>query len=335
MGQLRNWLPEELYGFVPQKEATELWYSVQLLLEASCQGGWDVIGFSTDLVKAFNHLPRAGVFAIARQGGLPEQLLQPWELFLQHMGRRFKVKEEVGQQVLSVTGFPEGCPLSPLAMLLTDWAFHCYMREFAPAVRCLCFVDNLSATGSDLSAVARGFSAVVTFCEALDLQLDEEKTFFWATDPQQRPPLVELGHHVVTDARELGGTLSYHSRVHNHEMVARIQSLGPLWQALKRSRAPVVSKLAVLPVKFWAKALHGVAGVPLGESHLQSLRAAATAAIGMALAPDLAADPGFYQLWVCVRDLRRMPSSFPTSLLPGERSWLPLMDVCSRDLGPS
>ena len=328
---LRDHLPQDLLGFVPGREAEELWYSVQVQIELSCQGASDLLGMSTDIIKAFNHLPRLPVFCIARRVGLPSTLLAPWQNFLAGVSRRFLVRQEVSDGIRSVTGFPEEDPLSPLAMLLIDWAYHVYAGTFAPAVRCLSFVDNLTCTAPDLASVARGLSVTQCFHESLDLELDPAKTILWTTSAHMKPALKAMGHVVVDATRELGGIMSFQGRVRNQALRDRCDDLEPLWQALQRSRAPLHLKLQALPAKFWSRALHSVAICPLGDSVLHRLRTAATTALSirpggvssmlrLCVTPCLECDPGFWQLWTCVRDLRRMAGKLPNFAMTGSCS---------------
>ena len=255
------------------------------------------------------------LFHPAVRVGLPSTLLAPWQSFLEGMSRRFLVRQDMSDGIRSVTGFPEGDPLSPLAMLLIDWAYHVYAKTFSPAVCCLSFVDNLSCTAPDLASIARGISATQCFNESLDLELDPTKTILWTTDPGLQPALQAMGHVVVEATQELGGIVSFQSRVHDKALRDRCDDLEPLWQALRRSRAPLHLKLQILPSKFWSRALYGVAICALGDSVLQRLRTAATTALSirpsgassqlrLCVAPQLECDPGFWQLWTCVKDLR-------------------------------
>ena len=69
---LRRHLLPELLGFVPGREAEELWYSLQMQIELSCQASTELFGLSTDAIKAFNRLPRSPIMAIATKvGSLP------------------------------------------------------------------------------------------------------------------------------------------------------------------------------------------------------------------------------------------------------------------------
>ena len=334
LAALRPLLPSGLLGFIPQHEATELWYSVQLEIELCCQSGESLTGLSTDIRKCFNHLPREPLLTMAEQVGFPSGLLCAWRGFLAATERRFVIRGEVGEGIRSSSGFPEGCPLSPVAMVLADWAFHVYMAAFAAPAKALSFVDNLSCLAGTPSQLAHAYGVLTCFTEMLCLPLDEDKTFSWATEAKDRAVLKFLGHPVVDAARELGGIQSFGPRVRNAALKNRCTALGPGWSALRRSRAPGHLKLLMLPAKMWARALHGIAGCPLGEAQLNQLRSAATTALRirpggvssqlrLSIANPITADPGFYQLWTCARDLRRMATKLPNFLA----SWRQYMNA--------
>ena len=211
--------------------------------------------------------------------GLPATLLNPWRDFLADMTRRFVVRQEVSEPVKSCMGFPEGCPLSSLAMHLADMAYHCYMQFFSPQVRCLTFVDNWGCMSHSLAGIASGLSATSCFAEMLDVQLDDDKTYLWVNQAAQKPALKCLGAKILTEARELGGTMSFGGVTRNKSLVARCQALDPLWIALRRSSASVGQKWRILPINFWSKALHGISACPLGAHHIHHLHTAATTAL--------------------------------------------------------
>ena len=126
--------------------------------------------------------------------------------------------------------------------------------------------------------------------------------------------------------------MSFGRAVRNKPLTDRCKALAPVWARLRRSRCPAPLKLPVLASKFWASALHGAASCPLAASHIQSLRTQATRALGWAtagaspmlrlcLSSRLEADPGFYELWTTLRDLRRLCRKQP-SLLDQWRSFM-------------
>ena len=114
--------------------------------------------------------------------------------------RRFVVRDRLSEPVSSFTGFPEGCPLSPIAMLLTGWAFHQYASEFTPEVLCLSLADKLSA--------CRQWPEALLLCSN-GLELDSAKILLWSTQKSSQPALNVLETTVSSHARELGGFLSF------------------------------------------------------------------------------------------------------------------------------
>ena len=190
--QLTQHMDFEAFGFLPGHEATELWYSVQADVELCCQGGQELLGFSSDLVKAFNNLPRVPLRHVALHLGFPMTLIRPWFAFLAGVQRRVNVRQCVSRPLLSTSGFPEGCPLSPLAMVVADWTYHAYMHFFSPSARSLSYVDNLAATTPSLGSLAQSIMVTQTFCELLDLELDGAKSYVWSTNPAHRAALQQL-----------------------------------------------------------------------------------------------------------------------------------------------
>ena len=111
--------------------------------------------------------------------------------------------------------------------------------------------------------------------------------------------------------------LSFGRATRNAALVERCPGTSELFARLRRSPAPLRQKLSVLHRKLWARALHGVSICPLAEAQVHSLRCSAAKALRLCPAgssallrlsvhSDLEVDPGFYQLWVTLRDLRRM-----------------------------
>ena len=226
----------------------------------------------------------------------------------------------------SNAGFPEGDSMSPLAMVVADIVYHRYLQIYAPSVRALSYVDNLSCTAGQVGHLIQEYNLTNCVCNMLGLQLDSQKTFVWSVGSAGRKVLSGLGLQVASSARELGGILSFGCTTRNSELVSRCKQLAPLWLKLKRSRAPAAQKVAVLPLKFWPKALHGIQGCLLAGAHLGQLRAAAVKAIGihpggsnallrLTFAADMTADPGFFQLWNCVTMMRRMLHKVPHLLM--------------------
>ena len=176
--------------------------------------GDHVSGLSTDLIKAFNDLARVSVLGVAAWIGLPRNMLRPWTGFLSRTCRRFRIHQSVSAEVMSTSGFSEGDPMSPIAMILSDWVFHRYLQIYSPSIRSLSFVDNLAFLASTPGHLMHGYALTSCFCEMLDLDLDLGKTFVWSTSTRDRKSLQGLDLHVATEARELRGILFIHACMH-------------------------------------------------------------------------------------------------------------------------
>ena len=339
-GQLLQWmsgfLDPDTMGFLPRRTATDMWMLIQSDLGLCLQGQAPSVGFCSDVVKAFNNLPRLPLLDLAEQLGFPQCVLVPWRGFLGGVARRFQIRDSLSAGLLSTSGFPEGDPMSPIAMLLANSLFHRYMRAFAGNVRALSYADNYSGVGRSGLAVMQSLSAAQACCDLLDLELDAGKTYVWATDATQRKLLQQCGLQVRMRTRELGGIFSFGKAVRNAELKKRCAALQPPWQLLAKSKSPYALKLGAVVGKCWAQALHGTAACSLGNAQVDSLRTAAVRALNarlsgsspmlrLSLSHRMDADPGFYMLWSSFREFRRVLRSQP-GMLQDWRAFCRLFD---------
>lgn len=339
-------MPPEALGFLPRRETTEIWMLLQGQIELMLQTKQKYAGLSTDLKRAFNNIGRQQVFFVANRLGLPQQLLRPWQKFLNQMVRRFDVNSIIGDGMQSSSGFPEGCPLSILAMLNVNWCFHIYMKTFCPNVVAYSFVDNLTLAAREAWHVAQAYFALRAICQLFGLTTDDDKTYVWALDKTSRLHLRPLGFQCLTDANELGGAMTYGLARRTRILRHRGQLLEPTWNKLRKSLAPKAQKLAMLSKVFWPKALHGSANCLIADNYAAELRRAAVKAVKLngagsnpmlrlTLADDMQADPGFYQLRLCVDTCRRMLGIRVMTWESCGACGMPiLMDMRCRDLFP-
>ena len=144
LGHLAHFAGDGLRGCLPGRSAAGLWYELQTLLEEAGLSATPKMGIIADLSKAFNNIPRIPTFALARRLGLPQGLLRGWLGALTGLARRFKVRVSIGPSLFSVTGFPEGDPLSCTAMVLVDLAYHRAILARVPQAIPFSFVDDLN-----------------------------------------------------------------------------------------------------------------------------------------------------------------------------------------------
>lgn len=340
---LEPYIHADAHGFLPTREPAQTWLQIQAAVEVALQSRQPLAGIGTDFVKAFNCIQRAPLWHLAAAIGIPDTLLQPWKSYTEKFTRRFMVSNQVSSPTLSTQGFAEGCPLSVLAMALVDWGYQLYQYHYAPSIRHLSFVDNISMLGRETRDLIWAFFTLRAFLTMWGLSLDLDKTYVWGTTTEIRRQLACLGLRLVSDFSELGGALSFTAAHRVRFFLQRGESLQEKWQQLRRSRAPLHQKLRSLPGVFWARALHGALSTVFADAHLQKLRTQATKHLGLQLAgsnPMLrlslsqppTADPGFYQLKTAILDFRRLCHKSP-DLVHYWRIYMDRFDGALRD-GP-
>ncbi|CAE7525471.1 Pol [Symbiodinium sp. CCMP2592] len=307
--------PAELTGGMPGKSATGVWYDLQLALEEAHDLNRPLVGALFDLSKAFNTLPRTPIFAMALRLGFPEALVRAWSGAVTCIARRFKVRGATGPPILSVTGFPEGCAMSCVAMAIVDLALHWHVAR-ADLQHCLTsFVDDWQVRECSPARVQLAVAMVTEFVRGWDLTMDPRKTVFWASRADHRRQLRRQGLPVENSVRNVGGHVSFNRRCTNATVQARIEGLEGLWPRLAASWAPRNQKVMALKVAAWPAALHGISGVCLSLARFAALRSAAVQGLrldrpglnpmiylGMVEFP--LADPHFFAIWSTFRDLR-------------------------------
>ena len=232
------------------------------------------------------------------------------------MQRRFVVEGGVGQPLLTSNGYPEGDPLSVCAMFLVNLALHAFSFSQHPEVCLWTFVDDWQITGTSPEDVVAGMQVVRIFTEMLDLNLDDQKSFFWGTNSMFRQHFRALSKTVKLHLRNLGGHVSYSRLPTNHTVTSRISQGTMFWHWMRRCLAPIDQKIRLLPVVAWPRFLHGSAGVPIGDEHFRKLRSKAMQCLnfdkkganpllqfGGVFHPRN--DPAFHVLALTIRSFRR------------------------------
>ena len=312
----------QAFGFLPSKETAMFWLGLQADLEQLCQANGVMNGVSSDLQKAFNHIPRPQTAILAEHIGVPQRVITPWMAFLDSCTRSFCVRSAHSEAVTSTVGMPEGDALSVFAMVQLDLAWRTYMAVFHPAIRSWSFVDNLTWTSPSTGETAAALVGTKTFFQHWNLELDEAKTFAWSTTKSKCQELQRLGLQTVDAAPELGGLMSYNCRRRIGAQLARAETLEPRWRKLRLSLAFLPQKLSALVTSFWPKAMHGASNAPFTVAQLGTLRAKAVKALGLHKAgvnPVLRltlsgvplADPGFFQLTNIVMTFVRIAKKCP------------------------
>ena len=272
---LSQYVSAQVTGNIPGRSCTDLWLNIQLHLEECMTDQVPAAGVVADLVKAYNLLPRLPLLAIGLHLGIAKPIIHAWANALHQMERAFSVRGTIGPPLTTTTGFAEGCGLSCAAMLLCNIALSRWLHIRFPSIRLWSYVDNLELTGKTISEVHQGLRLMTQFCNLLDLQLDEAKTYYWANDAAERQVARQSHLQLQASARDLGAHMEYGRRKTNHVLQTRVNAMPSLWNALARSPAPYRQKVDALRTKGWPQALSAVSSASLGDTHVRTLRTGA------------------------------------------------------------
>ena len=316
--QIHQHIGPTTVGFLPQREAAQVWIYVQAMVEVALVDGTALCGCVTDVEKAFESIPRSPLRRICEHLGIPQRLLRPWFNFLGEFQRHFTHQGEIGRGLKSNSGLPEGDALSVLGMTIVDWIYEHYMLRYMPRCQHRTFVDNYELLSRSMSDVLQGFAVMKTYMSNWSLTLDMAKTYFWAVRPQERDQLRRLGLSVKLQAMDLGGAMTYSHRATAGAQLDRLRALDPAWTALRKAPMDSFVKEQLIYQALWPRALHAIGNTLLSETHVTSLRTKAMKALGYASAgahPGIRLfltgrhhmlDPGFFQLERVILDFRRL-----------------------------
>ena len=322
--QWATWLPPGVMGSVPGRSVRDLSLSLEVQVEQALLRGEDYAGFSIDVIKCFNQLPRLPLRFLLGHLRLPEAILAPWFDFLDNCHRLPVFHQCIGPPVPSTTGMPEGCPLSVLAQVAVCWAAQsrqsCFGAELAS------YVDNFTWTGRSRLALAESILDAQDFCRSLQLPIDWTKSFAWATSrglrtwlagPAQQllPPGCRLA--IVRCAKDLG--VAFKFRQSNALQAAR-QRLEEGHRRLRSLQTPgrsLFDKARIIQTSVWPAALYGFESRLVSDDEVAKLRTggccamlgqrpSANPTLALSVLTKRVTDPEVYLLCQSLMALQRM-----------------------------
>lgn len=309
-------LHPDLIGNRPGKSTATVWWKIAETIESKLLQGEGYSGLVTDVCKAFNNLPRPFVYAVGRHLGIPEHFMQSWHLTISQIERRFVAQGAVSSPLRSATGYPEGDPLSVLAMALLNEGVRRYVEasvdNASAPIKIISYVDNWeihSACPEVVRAAERKFH---DFAGQTGIALDQPKTFYWSLQAKGRKQLKNQGRNVVYATRDLGGHLQHCRRLTNATVQTRIAKHKPFWGRLRCNVAPPQQKLKAIMTIAWPRCFYGIRVVALRQQRYKTLRAAAmqsmrwdvkgaSSLVQFGLVEGGNRDPGFFALQQVVR----------------------------------
>ena len=272
LAQLSKVVDPFLCGNVVGCRAGMVWRHVLEQVEAAHRDQVPICGFSADIVKAFNVLPRRPAFFAAKLLGLDQATLVSWAGALSGFVRHFVVRGSVSPGVGSYNGFPEGCAMSCVAMLILTQLFHKWMIACNTMFRPVSYVDNWAVLLHNVDHMRQATDAVDRFAAMLQVQLDAKKSFAWCSHAEGRKSLRDQGYRVLLGTRELGAHVVYSRQLANRTALDRFRCLDDFWSKLAATWCSFRQKLTLVTRVAWPRAMHVISAVVVGRKHFESLR---------------------------------------------------------------
>ena len=283
---LQHWgssFPSSIYGALPGRSARDAALSLELEVEKSLTSNLSVLGFSVDLSRFFNLLPRPPTQFLLGLLGVPTSVVTVWSNFLRCADRYPCTGGSLGASVPASTGVPEGDPCSILAQAAINWAL--VQKLQYSNLRTLTYIDNWAWVAGTRLAFATALQVAQDFCAQLKLQISWVKSFAWAIRKEDRSwiqtracELLPLGAQLalVDATRDLGVAYRFRkflgSRPVEGEGRARMAKL----EVLPRS---LPNKIQLLRQAVWPASIYGLESYLLPEQTIVQLRSRAAQAL--------------------------------------------------------
>jgi len=329
LNQLKAVLPLQIAGGIPTRGSKDITLQQQFLIEIAIRDKQGLGGYTLDLVKAFNLIPRWPLQYLFRRIGIPAVVSKFWFQNLSVMTRLPQIGSSLGEPMTCTTGVPEGDAMSVLAMAVLSAAF--YFRIAKPSIQPYTFADNWSWQAKSTRDHFKAVMTTLNFVESLRMKIDQGKSWAWGTDKNfklcaQNLNLLFPADHdpiqILSAAKDLGMQIHYDKKRSLGCIHDRIQE--GIKRASRLSWLPIDinQKAKILQTSVWPVALYSNDSHYMGPQLFAKLRRAACKALTgdhnfaspyvacSALCPGLQ-DPLLYVITNALRTLRRLSVYFP------------------------
>ena len=324
-----EWLPDAVAGSIPGRSSRDIAYRLQSAIEEALSGQRPLGGFSVDITKAFNQLPRPPIVMLLKKLRVPPELVDFWHQFLQASERLPLLAGGLGAPIGSTTGAPEGDPMAVVAMAAVCWMMA--QKNIDTGSEMLTFVDNFSWFAGTKGALESSLCLAQRLCRVLRLPIDWNKSFAWSTCPKLKgfwdveakrllPARATLRR--VSDAKDLGVWFQFQARRRQTGPDKRLEEGKMRLDNLRKQPRALSDKVRLLLGGVWPQLFYGMEARVMPKATLDMIRSRAARALtssGPSQSPVLVlsgvapalADPEVYMMVQSAAALRRAFTVMP------------------------
>ena len=329
LSQLGKVLPVQISGGLPNRGSKDLALQQQFLIEKSLTNGTGLGGYTLDLVKAFNMIPRWPLKELFSRIGIPQIVITYWFGNLTRLTRYPQIGDALGSPVPSTCGIPEGDSLSVVGMVILSVAF--FFRIQQPTVRPFSYADNWSWLAENQKEHFKTLVRVLNWVSCLRMKMDFAKSWAWGTNKAFKDqakefeclfPSGDISISILQTAKDLGIQMHYDKQQMLGSILERIQTGVKRAHRLEWLPIDVNDKAHFIQTSVWPTALYSAEFQAIGQKHFSDLRRSATKALTgdhqfastylacSTICPELQ-DPMLYVVCNALRSLRRLYTYHP------------------------
>ena len=278
--------PSAISGGLPFRGVQDVTFLQQFQIEQAKKRAQPWRGFTLDLIKAFNLLPRRVLYHLLIHHGAPPSAINFWFTNLRRLTRRLQIRGNIGPPMSMTTGVPEGDSLSVCAMLVVSSAF--YWTLCSPTVYPYAYADNWSYLTTSQRANIQAFHQVQKLVEDLRMQIDYTKSWAWGATAEARRDWQDFLHltfeadnqiQILNSTKDLGCMTHYTNHIVLGHLKQKIQNAAQRCRKIRSFHTDMLHKARFIQTAVWPHAFFGAETQVVGEAHFRTLRREAARAL--------------------------------------------------------
>ena len=131
---IEKWATKNMFAGVPGVGAEEGWYLTHIAFETLRLQGKNITAGSIDVYKCFDQLNRKLIYRLAKEAGMPKQILETYFQCIDSLDVRFQIGKTLGEAHRDVASIPQGCSFSMnmVALLMRPWIMKMKKKGIEP-----------------------------------------------------------------------------------------------------------------------------------------------------------------------------------------------------------